>query len=547
MAFLLCCHGGELSLAAEEALATEAVATTAGTTESSVFTTEGLSAQEVKKLEQQTKYKVRGKSMLEEPSIVTPFTAEPSIDPLDTKALSEEERLYRYFGIASILYETGKFEEAIEILEYILSKKPRDEYVKRYLNQIRGKLSVRNVKWRATSRKSADILKKIRLKELMDDGVAYYKQKQFDEALLKFSDVLTLDPDNAIAKRHIAQLKKHYRSEARIESIVKEWETTPSGKEIKDTRDSSIALREKDITSEIEENITELLDKADLKQRGVLSVAEKFAEKLLDEKEIKDKMKNVQTASLMNKVELDLKISEIIGKKKLEARRNNSYTLGPGDELRIDVQDHAEMSGKTTVSPAGVVVLPLVNEPVEADGLTVKELRGKITDILKKYVKNPIAYVGIATYKSKIFYVIDETGCTPYTITRAKFTLRDALFMSDWGANRALGRVIIMKPDKLYPVVKKVDAFDIVYRGNLSKNIRIESGDVIYIPLTAASKITTTISDALSPFQAIRDVKDEWLEQRWNQAAYANLPRIPRNAEMQTIMDAGTTEEHAGD
>jgi protein involved in polysaccharide export with SLBB domain len=196
------------------------------------------------------------------------------------------------------------------------------------------------------------------------------------------------------------------------------------------------------------------------------------------------------------------------------------------------VQDHPEISGSATIGPDGDILLPLVNEPVYARDITAPELQKRVVEVLKRYVKDPIVYVGITDYRSKVFYVIDEIGCTPYNITRANFTLRDALFIADWGSNRALGRVLIIKPHMLHPVVKKVDAFDIVYRGNLSKNIRIENGDVIYVPVTAANKISTTIADALSPFKAFRDIRNEWLNWRWNlKNGWYNMFRIPRSAE----------------
>ena len=62
------------------------------------------------------------------------------------------------------------------------------------------------------------------------------------------------------------------------------------------------------------------------------------------------------------------------------------------------------------VGPSGEIMLPLVNEPVKAEGLTASEVQANVAKALKRYVQDPVVYVGITAYKSKIFYVIDETG-----------------------------------------------------------------------------------------------------------------------------------------
>jgi polysaccharide export outer membrane protein len=257
---------------------------------------------------------------------------------------------------------------------------------------------------------------------------------------------------------------------------------------------------------------------------------EEAADSLLEKKEREQLVMDVKTSSLLDQAELGLKVENIIKKRRVEENKENSYTVGPGDQLQISVRDHPELSGKTTIGPLGDLVLPLINQPVDADGLTLEELNEKVTEALKRYVKNPTVYVGIVTYKSKIFYFIDEQSCTPYTITRANFTVRDALFLSDWGQNRALGRVLLVRSDKLHPMVRKIDAFDMIYRGNLANNVKIEDGDVIYVPMTAASKIAQTIQDTFAPVKAFNDARKSWLNMRWNtDNGWSNVAKIPSN------------------
>jgi protein involved in polysaccharide export with SLBB domain len=475
-----------------------------------VLAPDGLETREQAQLEQRYRYEFRNKDLILRPGISTPVTDEPLISNImGAGPMSEEEKLYRYFGVATLLREAGKVEEAVEVLKYIAEKRPTDRYLANYLKETQRELHLQESKWKQGHRRDAEVLKRIQVQSLMEDGKAYYAQKDYDNALLSFNDTLTLDPGNSVAKKYMEKLKVYYRNETAVDNIVmSDWGVTG------DPGRAALSEENGDISN------------------GVRKAA---ARMLSQHETTTDIVKYARVTSLMDEAELELRISEIINQRRAQERREFSYTLGTGDAVRISVQDHPELSGESLVGLEGYIMLPLVNEPLRAKGLTLGELQDEVTTVLQRYVQDPVAYVGISRYESKIFYVIDEAGCTPYSITRANFTLRDALFTSDWGSNRALGRVLIIKPHKLHPVVKQVDAFDLIYRGNLSRNIRVEDGDVIYVPMTAASKISDTIADMLSPIKAVKDVRDEWIDQRWNiHDGWMNLPRIPRNAAQQS-------------
>ena len=138
------------------------------------------------------------------------------------------------------------------------------------------------------------------------------------------------------------------------------------------------------------EAVKKLLDKTDSGAENV-----KIADKLLNQEETRRVVVDVKTSTLLDQAESYLKIGEIIEQKKDEEERSNSYILGPDDQVQISVQDHPELSGKTTVGPDGMVILPLVNQPVKAQGFTVDEFNDSVKNALKKYVKDPVCYVGI--------------------------------------------------------------------------------------------------------------------------------------------------------
>jgi protein involved in polysaccharide export with SLBB domain len=503
-----------------------------------VVAPQGLTPLEVSNLEQQYRYTVRNKE-----SILTPFVGSESVSETgDALALktSEQEKLYRYFAVADKFYKSGRIEEAIEILQYIADKSPDDRYVRNYLKRARSEEAQRNKRWPCKSDGQSRLLKKQAIRDLLKDGIDYYKQKRFDLALLKFNDVLASDPNNARARSYYNKLKEHYAKEVRVSDMVNVYESgsrqqREAGKTLEAEKlldkESSAALKA----------ATALLDAKDPAGESEIAgnPAAGVAKKLLDEEQLQSIVIEKKMNVLMDEADLGNEIEDIVTRSKEEDRRRDLYTLGPGDIIQIIVRDHPELSGEVTVRVNGDVVLPLVSDSIKLDGLTVEEAAAKITEAMKRYVRNPSATVVITAYKSKKFYIIDEIGCTPFPITRANLTLRDALFVADWGYGRALGRVMIMKPGKLHASIRKVDAFDLIYRGNLAKNVRIDNGDVIYIPMTVAAKITNTVSDALSPVGAWFNMQNQWINLKFNsQDGWKNLGRIPRTQAEQGLWQA---------
>jgi len=120
-----------------------------------------------------------------------------------SQEMNEGERLYKYFGVASDLRKEGRFEEAVEILGYILEKNPEDDYVRSYLKRTREDMRRHKTKWKADSKKDAAHLKKEKIQELTSDGIDCYKAGNHDESLLQFANVLSLDSKNQTAKQYM--------------------------------------------------------------------------------------------------------------------------------------------------------------------------------------------------------------------------------------------------------------------------------------------------------------------------------------------------------
>ena len=83
----------------------------------------------------------------------------------------------------------------------------------------------------------------------------------------------------------------------------------------------------------------------------------------------------------------------------------NGYTLGAGDNLRIDVFGDESMSGERRIAGDGTLTLPLIGR-VEAAGLTTHELKEKLESQLTEYMRDPRVNVQMLTYRP--VYIVGE-------------------------------------------------------------------------------------------------------------------------------------------
>ena len=85
----------------------------------------------------------------------------------------------------------------------------------------------------------------------------------------------------------------------------------------------------------------------------------------------------------------------------------DSYILGPGDTLQIELLDIPELSGTVSIGPDGTLYLPRLRA-LYVEGLTVEELRYFLTEQFKRYVRQPEIYIRPVGYRPIRIYVGGE-------------------------------------------------------------------------------------------------------------------------------------------
>ncbi len=83
------------------------------------------------------------------------------------------------------------------------------------------------------------------------------------------------------------------------------------------------------------------------------------------------------------------------------------YRLGPGDQIRLTVVRHADLSGQFEIDGEGFLAMPLVGG-IRSAGLTPRALENAIEDQLRNggYLVNPQVSIEVLNYRP--FYIIGE-------------------------------------------------------------------------------------------------------------------------------------------
>ncbi|RIV22373.1 sugar transporter [Fibrisoma montanum] len=164
-----------------------------------------------------------------------------------------------------------------------------------------------------------------------------------------------------------------------------------------------------------------------------------------------------------------------------------NYVVGPDDEITIDISGAASDNFRLKVSPEGAVKVPNV-PPILVSGLTIEEAERRIIERLRKAGYQGLGTPGSGTYANVTLTNIRSIRVTlvgevvrPGTYTISSLgTAFNALYLAG-GPNPETGsfrRISIIRGNR---VVRTIDLYDFILRGDRKDNIRLQDDDVIRV------------------------------------------------------------------
>ena len=155
-----------------------------------------------------------------------------------------------------------------------------------------------------------------------------------------------------------------------------------------------------------------------------------------------------------------------------------SYVVGPGDEVKVDIYGASQKSSTYTVTPDGDIVIDGYG-PINLSGLTVKQANARLRSTLGSRYSSSSIKLTLGQTRTITVNVMGEVQ-NPGTYSLSAFaSVFHALYMA--GGVSSIGTLRSIKVFRNGKEISVVDVYDYILNGKLSGNVRLQDNDVIMV------------------------------------------------------------------
>jgi polysaccharide export outer membrane protein len=160
---------------------------------------------------------------------------------------------------------------------------------------------------------------------------------------------------------------------------------------------------------------------------------------------------------------------------------HESYVIGQEDVLEVVIWRNEKLSRQVTVRPDGKISLPLIRD-LQAEGLTVPQLKDQITRRLSEYLEQPKVTVIVSqinSYKVSVLGRVVNPGEYPITgKTKLVEAIAKAGGFTEWANKR---KITVITHQGRNEKKITVNYKKIISGKDPSQNIKIKRGDIIIV------------------------------------------------------------------
>ncbi len=213
------------------------------------------------------------------------------------------------------------------------------------------------------------------------------------------------------------------------------------------------------------------------------------------------KIKGLKTGELFT-AELETSAKQFASPEQVKqatGKIDNEYKLGPGDSFSFLVRNRPDISREEIiVSPDGDISLPRVGI-LKVQGRTLKELTQDLGKALGVYYEKPEVTLVMREFKNNRVFVLGRVANPGAVSFQGKGTLLEALSLAGGlptdQTKSFLSRCMIVRNNEM---VMWIDLKELLERGNMSLNARLQNGDVIFIP-QSEDQLAYVLGEVKSP------------------------------------------------
>jgi protein involved in polysaccharide export with SLBB domain len=206
------------------------------------------------------------------------------------------------------------------------------------------------------------------------------------------------------------------------------------------------------------------------------------------------------------------------------------YIVGPGDELDVQLYGTQNRSLKLIVSREGTVNLPEIG-PINVAGQRFTAVKSEIESRVERQEIGVRAAVSMGDTRSIRVFVLGEAKRPGSYTLSGLGTITSALYAA--GGVRTVGSLRNIQLKRNGALVKRLDLYDLLIRGNSNDDAKLLQGDVIFVPPVGR----TAGADGEVRRPAIYELKGESTVGELVQLAGGLTPEADRSDVMLTRID----------
>ncbi len=179
------------------------------------------------------------------------------------------------------------------------------------------------------------------------------------------------------------------------------------------------------------------------------------------------------------------------GKPLPQLEQRPRYHIESGDVIELSFPIAGDFNQTVTVAPDGYVALRGVGD-FYAAGKSLPELRQALVTAYSGILHNPIVNVDLKDFQRPFFVVNGEVAHPGKFDLRENITVTEALAIAGGATDKAKSSQVLLfrrLPGGTMVEARKLDLKKMLKKGDLTEDMTLQPGDLIFVPQTALSKI----------------------------------------------------------
>jgi len=211
----------------------------------------------------------------------------------------------------------------------------------------------------------------------------------------------------------------------------------------------------------------------------------------------------------------------------------SEYVIGPGDTLQVFLYGKESAEHQLQVGREGELNFPGIG-PIQVAGMRFDELKNSLNQRIAEQMIGVRASITLGRLRSiRVFILGDVRRPGSYTVS-ALSTMTNALFVS--GGVTKIGSLRNIQLKRKGEVVTTLDLYDLLLKGDTSKDVRIRPGDVLFVP--PIGEVVGVGGEVRRP--ALYEVRTEKTVNEFMQMAGGALPTADlKSAQIESITPEG--------